>query len=268
MNGWSREEPERVAVGDLVADEGLRLGDDLAHAGVDALEVVGDERAAVGQLEVVVEAVLDGRADGEGGAGEQVEHGLGQHVGRRVADREQAPRRLVLGDDGDLVAVGERRCRGRARSPLTSAITAALASREPMAAARSPAVVPAGNARVEPSGSVIVISSAMGPEGTGAAVPARNPMRASGRLARARRRSTGGRRPLAVGPGARPSAVVAVRRASAPGVTTSAVSADGKVSAFLVAYSSTYSWPESSRISNITSSMIWRSTSRSSARSA
>ena len=72
-----------------------------------AVEVLGGEGAAVGQLEVVVEAVLDRRADGERGPGEQVEHRLGEHVGRRVADRVQAP--LVgLGDDRGLVAVGER----------------------------------------------------------------------------------------------------------------------------------------------------------------
>ena len=100
------EQLEGAALGDLVADERLALGDDLAHPGVDAVEVVGGERAAVGQLEVVVEAVLDRRADGEGGAREQVEHRLGQHVGRRVADREEAPV-VGLGDDGGVVAVVE-----------------------------------------------------------------------------------------------------------------------------------------------------------------
>ena len=95
----------------LVADEGLRLGDDLAHAGLDALEVVDLERrrhpvGARGQLEVVVEAVLDRRPDAERGAREQVEHGLGQDVGRGVADGVEAPvaRRR---DDRHLVAVGE-----------------------------------------------------------------------------------------------------------------------------------------------------------------
>ena len=102
------EQLERLGLGDLVADERLVLGDDLAHAGVELLEVVGLERAAVGQLEVVVEAVLDGRADGERGPREQVEHGLGQHVGRRVAQREQAP--VALLDD-------DRPPRRRRRAP-------------------------------------------------------------------------------------------------------------------------------------------------------
>ncbi len=44
-------------------------------------------------------------------------------------------------------------------SPLTSAITAALASREPMPWARPSAVVPAGTDRLDPSGRVMVISA-------------------------------------------------------------------------------------------------------------
>ena len=61
-----------------------------------------------GQLEVVVEAVLDGRPDGELRAREQAGHRLGQHVGRRVAQHVTA---LVGagGDDRDDGAIGERR---------------------------------------------------------------------------------------------------------------------------------------------------------------
>ena len=106
---------------DLVAHERLALVDDLAHAGVDAVEVVGRERGAARQLEVVVEAVLDRRPDAEGGLGEQVEHRLGQHVGRRVADRVQAPL-AVGGDDGDPVAVGQLGAEV-ALPPLISATT-------------------------------------------------------------------------------------------------------------------------------------------------
>jgi hypothetical protein len=91
---------------DLVAQERLVLVDDLAHAGVDAIEVVGREGGPVRQVEVVVEAVLDRRADAERGVGEQVEHRLGQHVGGRVADRVQALL-AVGGDDGHAVAVGQ-----------------------------------------------------------------------------------------------------------------------------------------------------------------
>ena len=134
---WSAKSSSAVGLGDLVADERLVLGDDLAHAGLDPLEVVGAERAAVGQLEVVVEAVLDRRADGERGPREQVEHGLRQHVGRRVAERVAALGRDVAVTMAHLVAVGAAARPGRARSPLTSAMTAALARRLPIAAARS-----------------------------------------------------------------------------------------------------------------------------------
>ena len=59
-----------------------------------------------GQIEVVVEAVLDRRTDGELGAGEQVEHGLGQDVRGRVAERVPTS---VGGrhDDLDAVAVDQ-----------------------------------------------------------------------------------------------------------------------------------------------------------------
>ncbi len=98
----------RLVGGQLVAHERLRLRHDLAHPGVDPFEVVLHEGGPAGQLEVVVEAVLDRRPDAERGAGEQVEHRLGQHVGRGVADREQ-PAVAVAGDDGDLVAVVQLR---------------------------------------------------------------------------------------------------------------------------------------------------------------
>jgi hypothetical protein len=66
---------------DLLTHERLVLVDDLPHAGVDALEVLGGERRPARQLEVVVEAVLHRRPDAEGGVREQVEDRLGQHVG-------------------------------------------------------------------------------------------------------------------------------------------------------------------------------------------
>ena len=72
-----------VAVPDLPADRLVAL-DDLAHLGFDLLEVVEAEGLVAG--EVVIEAVLDGRANGHLGAGEQLLHRLGQHVGGVVAD--------------------------------------------------------------------------------------------------------------------------------------------------------------------------------------
>jgi hypothetical protein len=101
------EQREALVAADLVAFERLVLGDDLAHVCLDALEVVLAEVRAVGQLEVVVEAVLDRGADRVLGAGIEVGDGLGHHVRRRV------PQHLTtLGrrgdDDLDLRVVVER----------------------------------------------------------------------------------------------------------------------------------------------------------------
>ena len=59
--------------------------DGLGHPRFDLLQILGRQRA--GQLEVVVEAVLDGRADAQLRAGEQVHDGLGHDVRGRVAHR-------------------------------------------------------------------------------------------------------------------------------------------------------------------------------------
>src|SRR3546814_260426 len=91
---------------DLALHEGLGLLQDRPHALLDAGQVVLVEGAPVGQLEVVVEAVLHGRADAERGPGEQLEHRLGQHMGRGVADDVETLVRVGR-DDGDGVAVGE-----------------------------------------------------------------------------------------------------------------------------------------------------------------
>ncbi len=87
--------------------ERLVGGDDLAHPRVDCLEVLGAEGGAVAQFEVVVEAVFDRWPDGEGGAGPEAEHRLGEHVGSRVAECLETP--VGAGrDDLDRGAVGER----------------------------------------------------------------------------------------------------------------------------------------------------------------
>ena len=84
----------------LRADERLIRLDDLAHLGLDALEVVVAERLGVGQLEVVVEAVLDGGTDRELRAGEQPRHRLGHDVRGRVP-KHVAPLGRGRRDDGD-----------------------------------------------------------------------------------------------------------------------------------------------------------------------
>ena len=139
----------------LLAHERLVLGDDLAHARLDALEVRLGEVLAVGKLEVVVEAVGDRRTDRVLRAGEQVEDRLRHQVRGRVAQDLPALVR-VRGDDRDR---WRRDSIGRVRStsaPSTVAATAALASPLPMDAATSPAVAPFASSFVEPSGSVIV----------------------------------------------------------------------------------------------------------------
>ena len=101
---------EGLGVGDRASGELLALLDDLAHPGLDLDQVLGDERGL--DVEVVVEAVLDRRADAELRVGEEVLHGLGEHVGGRVAQDVAA----VGGVDGH--ALDQRRprpARGRGR---------------------------------------------------------------------------------------------------------------------------------------------------------
>ncbi len=96
------ERVERLEAVELGAREALLLGDDLVHALLDRREVLGRERAA--DLEVVVEAVLDRRADAELGHREEVLDRLGHDVCRRVAQDVERLGALV-GDDLDGVAV-------------------------------------------------------------------------------------------------------------------------------------------------------------------
>ncbi len=98
------EEPERLVARQLGAGDRQVLGDDLGHLRLDARKVgVGD---GLGEAEVVVEAVLDGRPDGVLGARPQALDRLGEHVRGAVAQDVDAGRR-VEGDDGDLVALVE-----------------------------------------------------------------------------------------------------------------------------------------------------------------
>ena len=83
----------------LAADR-LVAVDDLAHPLLDTRQILRAERLVAG--EVVVEAVLDGRADGDLGAGKQGLHRFGEHVGAVVADHLQ---RIV-------VATGDEHHRG------------------------------------------------------------------------------------------------------------------------------------------------------------
>ena len=76
-----REQFEGLRCSRLKALESLIGGNDLAHPDIDGLQVVGREHPTSREFEVVIEAVLDRRPDGMGGARPQVQHGLGQHMG-------------------------------------------------------------------------------------------------------------------------------------------------------------------------------------------
>ena len=100
---------DRRVDGQLGAHERLVGGDVLAHLVLDAREVVLRDRRALGELEVVVEAVLDGRADGDLHARIELHHRRGEHVGGVVADEpERVGVAVAGGDDLQLVALVQR----------------------------------------------------------------------------------------------------------------------------------------------------------------
>ena len=105
--GLVREQGEALVAAVLLALEGLPFGHDLTHACLDALEVVVAEPRVVGQVEVVIEAVLDGGADRELRSRPEVEDGLGHHVRGRVAE-DGASLVGVGRDDGHCRPVGKR----------------------------------------------------------------------------------------------------------------------------------------------------------------
>ena len=90
-----------LTVPDLLG-EGAILRDDLVHPRFDRSEVIGRERLVA--EEVVVEAVLDHRADRHLRAGEEPLHRLGEHMRAVVPDQFQRCR-VVAGDDLDLSPV-------------------------------------------------------------------------------------------------------------------------------------------------------------------
>ena len=76
-----------VVEGDLLPAEGVVALDLGVHAALDLGEVVGGE--AAGEEEVVVEAGVDGGADGDLGVGEELQDDLGKDVGGGVAHAAQ-----------------------------------------------------------------------------------------------------------------------------------------------------------------------------------
>ena len=92
----------RLVPGHFLAVHGQVALGQLGHLLFDGFQILGSETALEG--EVVIETVLDHRADGHLGVGEQFLHRLGQEVGGGVADDFQ-PLGVLVGDDGQ-VAVG------------------------------------------------------------------------------------------------------------------------------------------------------------------
>ena len=86
-----------VAVPDLGADR-VAGGDDLAHPGLDGLEVLGGE--GLGAVEIVVPAVLDHRADGDLHVRPELLHGARHDVGGVVADEFEGGG-VLRGDHGE-----------------------------------------------------------------------------------------------------------------------------------------------------------------------
>ena len=104
--GLARELGTGLVVGDDTTHESLARTDDPRHLLVERLQRLGRER--LGDVEVVVEAVGDGRADAELGLGVDRLHGLGEHVGGGVPQDVQPIGRIDR-DRLDDVVVGHRR---------------------------------------------------------------------------------------------------------------------------------------------------------------
>ena len=100
------EGAQGLVAGHLAAHErGVGL-DDLGHALLDALEILG--REGLLDVEVVVEALLDRGADRELGPREEIGHRLGQDVRARVAE-DVAPLGAVEAHALDAAVGGQRR---------------------------------------------------------------------------------------------------------------------------------------------------------------
>ncbi len=100
------EELDRVVALPLLAGDLLVAVDDLMHALLDLDQILGRERD--GAREIVIEAILDGRADGDLGLGIELLDRLGHHMGGVMA--QQLKRVGILGrDDRELhIAVDDR----------------------------------------------------------------------------------------------------------------------------------------------------------------
>ena len=114
-------EGDRLVTGPDIADDRLVPVDDLVHARLDGGKVlVAEGRLA---MEIVIEPVLDRRADGDLRLGVEFQHRLGHHMRGVMADRgkdrlvlgrQQRQRRILLDLAGQvpLLAIDNRQHRG------------------------------------------------------------------------------------------------------------------------------------------------------------
>jgi hypothetical protein len=116
----------RLVARHLAPLEGELLLRDAAHLGLERREVLGRERLR--DLEVVVEAVVDGRAEADLRVGAQAAHGRGERVRARVAQHGERLG-VALGEHAERAAAPQRRHEvlhlavdahrdGRAQQPL------------------------------------------------------------------------------------------------------------------------------------------------------
>lgn len=95
-----------LVAGNDLAHERFVLLDDFPHLGLDCLEVVGGYGLV--ETEIVEEAVVSLRTEGNLRAGEEFLNGLGHDMRSRMAQDAKALGRAI-GDDLDMRAIGEGR---------------------------------------------------------------------------------------------------------------------------------------------------------------
>ena len=105
----------RFVTGGLGIHERLPRGDDLAHARLDALEILGSERLLA--REVVVEAVLDRRSARHLDVGEQLGDRGGENVRGRMANPIQLFAARIMADVGPILGSGRHGHRSSSPRP-------------------------------------------------------------------------------------------------------------------------------------------------------
>ena len=100
---------QRLLRRDVLAQERLVGLDVLAHALLDARQVVLGQADPGRELEVVVEAVVDRRADRDLHSREELQHRRREHVRGVVADELERIVPVALRQDADLLGVAQRR---------------------------------------------------------------------------------------------------------------------------------------------------------------